>query len=194
MTSSLLSWIESGEELESLSMGSDSVLLSSLMLITPATSVPCLGCLGCLARGLTADGHSIQRLDRKQQSKLRHTWLAILPESLRFLLFPGPFSPLCFSEGKCLTTRDWNTPLRTHKCVRTVAKLFVGLIKPSIWRISFCSWVISDVLNETFLAFRFVVSKNMFQYFCILIFVTKWEKQWDSSKTVWNESGYGTYT
>lgn len=31
---------------------------------------------------------------------------------LRFLLFPGAFSLLCFSEGKCFVTRDWNTPLK----------------------------------------------------------------------------------
>lgn len=31
---------------------------------------------------------------------------------LRFLLFPGAFSLLCFSEGKCFITREWNTPLK----------------------------------------------------------------------------------
>ncbi len=34
------------------------------------------------------------------------------PLHLRFLLLPGAFSLLCFSEGKCFVTRDWNTPLK----------------------------------------------------------------------------------
>lgn len=34
---------------------------------------------------------------------------------LRFLLLPGAFSLLCFSDGKCFVTRDWNTPLKPEE-------------------------------------------------------------------------------
>ena len=50
MTSSLSSR-ESGEELESVSMPSESLLLSSLMLITPPLSTVCLGTLVWRPRG-----------------------------------------------------------------------------------------------------------------------------------------------
>lgn len=50
MTSSLSSK-ESGEELESVSMPSESLLLSSVMLITPPLSTVCLGTLGCRPLG-----------------------------------------------------------------------------------------------------------------------------------------------
>lgn len=35
--------------------------------------------------------------------------------SLRFLLLLGAFSLLCFSDGKCLVTSDWKTPLKETK-------------------------------------------------------------------------------
>lgn len=41
------------------------------------------------------------------------TLTATVSAHLRFLLFPGAFSLLCFSDGKCFVTRDWNTPLKT---------------------------------------------------------------------------------
>lgn len=37
------------------------------------------------------------------------------PLHLRFLLLPGAFSLLCFSDGKCFDTRDWNTPLKEKR-------------------------------------------------------------------------------
>lgn len=55
MTSSLSSR-ESGEELESVSMPSESLLVSSLMLITPPLSTLCLGTFGWRPLGFPVEG------------------------------------------------------------------------------------------------------------------------------------------
>lgn len=55
MTSSLSS-SESGDELESVSIPSESLLLSSLMLITPPMSTVCLGTFGWRPLGFPAQG------------------------------------------------------------------------------------------------------------------------------------------
>lgn len=130
MTSSLLSWTESGEELESLSMGSDSVLLSSLMLITPATSVPCRGCFGCRPRGLPAGERSIKPWVRQQRGG--NVWTTLLVCNTTHV---SSCSPLLFLSSASLTesvcgpeteTHPWGTHkhvivLRQKKCFCVIA-------------------------------------------------------------------------
>lgn len=51
---------------------------------------------------------------------------------LRFLLFPGAFSLLCFSEGKCFITREWNTPLKErYEEEKTETETFILTAKRS---------------------------------------------------------------
>ncbi len=52
------------------------------------------------------------------------------PLHLRFLLFPGAFSLLCFSDGKCFVTRDWNTPLKERGRGEKDKRNFYSLCKP----------------------------------------------------------------